>query len=158
MRKQILSLLILTLCSSVQTAEPKLKKDEAIVLYEEGLALAREGEIHASRDKLKRALLLDPNNKEIQILLESVLRVSPGPPIVLTPEVLSKEYYRQGLDSYINGNHRKAKQLFRQSLKADPGNKEAQRGLERLAIEGKKKKLAEQGAEPDAGTGRKLTP
>jgi hypothetical protein len=45
MRKQILSLLILTLCSSVQTAEPKLKKDEAIVLYEEGLALAREGEI-----------------------------------------------------------------------------------------------------------------
>ena len=67
MRKQILSLLILTLCSSVQTAEPKLKKDEAIVLYEEGLALAREGEIHASRDKLKRASLLDPNNKEIQI-------------------------------------------------------------------------------------------
>jgi hypothetical protein len=94
-------------------------------------------------------------HKEIQNLLESV---RPGPPVVLTPEVLSKEYYRQGLDSYINGNHRKAKKLFRRSLKADPGNKEAQRGLERLANEGKKKKLAEQGAEPDAGTGRKLTP
>jgi tetratricopeptide (TPR) repeat protein len=155
MLKQILSLLILTLCSSVQAAEPELKKDEAIVLYEEGLALAREGEIHASQDKLKRASLLDPNNKEIQNLLESV---RPGPPVVLTPEVLSKEYYRQGLDSYINGNHRKAKKLFRRSLKADPGNKEAQRGLERLANEGKKKKLAEQGAEPDADTGRKLTP
>jgi tetratricopeptide (TPR) repeat protein len=157
MRKQLLGLLFITLWSSLSAAEPELQKTQATVLYEEGLAFAREGDFHASMDKLERALLLDPTNKEIRNLLES-FRIDPPPDSKPTPERLSKEYYKQGLDAFIEGNHKKAKNLFRQAVKANPGNKEAQRGLDRLAEQEKKQKLAEPGAQPGAGTGRKLTP
>lgn len=155
MRKLLTSLMLFSLFISLQAAEPKLKKDRATVLHEEGLALAREGNFQASQEKFKKALLLDPTNIEIRNILENI-RIDPPPDSKPTPEGLSKEYYRQGLESFVDGNHKKAKQLWRQALKVNPGNKEAQRGLERLAEQ--KKKLAEPDAQPDAGTDRKVTP
>ena len=64
--------------------------------------------------------------------------------------------FNQGFSDLIDGRYDDAERKFKIVLDLDPNHSEAKKMIDRLSS--LKSKPAQQGAQPDAGTGRKLTP
>ena len=106
------------------------------ILYRQSLLKAQElsskGEWEGAIQLLRLALEYNPQSLEAKDSLVNIQRRWD-----LQRRVLSQNLYKEGLEAFLGGDKKRAKEIWQKSLELDPDNQEAKRGISRLASEGK---------------------
>lgn len=106
------------------------------ILYRQYLLKAQEysgrGEWEEAIHHLRLALEYNPQSMDAKDSLVNIQRRWD-----LQRRVASQNLYKEGLEAFLGGDKKRAKEIWQKSLELDPDNQEAKRGLSRLASEGK---------------------
>jgi|GEM_PF-2374816 len=106
------------------------------ILYRQSLLKAQEqsskGEWGEAIQLLRLALEYNPQSLEAKDSLANIQRRWD-----LQRRVLSQNLYKEGLEAFLGGDKKRAKEIWQKSLELDPENQEAKRGISRLVSEGK---------------------
>jgi tetratricopeptide (TPR) repeat protein len=105
-----------------------LAKETAFKKYlERGKDFAAKGEWDNAIKNLKIALEHNRASTEAKSLLSDVQRRWE-----LQKKVLSQNLYKEGLEAFLSGDKKKARDVWQKAVELDPENEEAKRGLSRI--------------------------
>lgn len=94
---------------------------------ERGKEYTAKGEWEQAIKNYKTALEYKSNSSETKSLLLDAQRR-----FELQRKVISQNLYKQGLEAFLAGERKKAKEIWTRALQLDPDNEEARRGLARV--------------------------
>jgi len=106
----------------------ELAKETAFKKYlERGKDFAAKGEWDSAIKSLKIAIEHNRASTEAKSLLSDVQRRWE-----LQKKVLSQNLYKEGLEAFLSGDKKKARDVWQKAVELDPDNEEAKRGLSRI--------------------------
>lgn len=118
----------------------KLKiKEEAKSDFNEGIRLYSAKDYRAAIKAWEKALLADPENRNVKTYLASARRrvnsERPGTAATAAQAEAVKKLYYEGINAYTAGDVEKAAVIWEQALKLDPADVKSARGIEKAVME-----------------------
>ena len=107
-------------------------RDNIKALTSRGIELANAGRIVEAKEKFTEVLKLDPGNAEANEYLEKLTGKTAV--AAVSKEEIKKLYY-DGVSLYLDGQNRKAIEVWRKILLIDPGNQEAKNSIRKAEME-----------------------